>query len=88
MNIIEAIKQRRTVKPENFTRKKIDDSLIWKMLEAANFAPTHALTQPWRFKVFSGEGLKNFGHFHAELYQKSVATEQFLKAKYLSLIHI
>jgi nitroreductase len=30
--------------------------LIEAMLEAANWAPSHGDTEPWRFTVFSGEG--------------------------------
>lgn len=36
----------------------IDDWIIEELLENANWAPTHKLTEPWRFVVFSGEGLK------------------------------
>ncbi len=48
-----AIAKRRTIKPERFTGENIKDELIWKMLEAANWAPTHGHTEPWRFVVFA-----------------------------------
>lgn len=47
----------------------IDDSIIAEMLENANYAPTHKLTEPWRFTVFSGEGLKKLADFQADLYK-------------------
>ena len=34
----------------------VDDAIIEEMLENANWAPTHKLTEPWSFTVFSGEG--------------------------------
>jgi nitroreductase len=34
----------------------IDRKLIERMLEAANWAPSHGDTEPWRFTVFAGEG--------------------------------
>lgn len=33
----------------------IDRALLWKLLDAANWAPSHGLTEPWRFVVFEGE---------------------------------
>lgn len=33
-------------------------SALEQMLEAANWAPTHGRTEPWRFVVLSGEGLQ------------------------------
>lgn len=47
----------------------IDDSIIEEMLENANWAPTHKLTQPWRFIVYTGEGIKKFADYQAELYK-------------------
>ena len=34
----------------------VDNALIERMLDAANWAPSHGDTEPWRFTVFSGEG--------------------------------
>ena len=45
----------------------IDDSIIEEMLENASWAPTHKLTQPWRFIVYTGAGLKTFGNYQAEM---------------------
>jgi nitroreductase len=55
------------------------------MLENANWAPTHYLTEPWRFTVFTGEGLKQFATFQAELY-KQEAAEKFDQSKYDKLL--
>ena len=34
----------------------VDHDLIARMLEAADWAPSHGDTEPWRFTVFSGDG--------------------------------
>jgi len=61
----------------------IDDSIIAEMLENANYAPTHKLTEPWRFTVFSGEGLKKFADFQADLYKaRAEKAGTFVEATY------
>lgn len=63
------VDNRRSVYPNQFeTGRKIPDEMIWKILENANRAPTHKLTQPWRFTVFSGKGLELFANLQTELY--------------------
>ena len=48
----------------------VDRWLIERMLEAANWAPSHGDTEPWRFTIFSGEGREAlaelFGAAHRE----------------------
>jgi len=52
------------------------------MLEAANWAPTHGHTEPWRFKVFSGNALVNLMEELAETYKESTPPEKFMQPKY------
>ena len=62
----------------------VDDSVIEELLENARWAPTHKLTQPWQFIVYTGEGLKKLGDYTAEMY-KSRAEKNgtpFLEATY------
>jgi nitroreductase len=48
---------RRTVKPALMDGgREIAHELLVEILEDAHWAPTHGLTQPWRFHVFTGEG--------------------------------
>ena len=35
---------------------QVEHGHVQAMLEAANWAPTHGKTEPWRFVVFSGQG--------------------------------
>jgi nitroreductase len=84
--INEIIRNRRSVFVAQYdTEKKVDESIIEQMLENANWAPTHYLTEPWRFTVFSGEGLKKLAEFQAELY-KNEAGEKFEQSKYEKLL--
>ena len=76
------IKSRRSTKPRYFNGEKIEDSIVWQILENASWAPTHGLTQPWRFKVFTDDGLENLANFQAELYQKLTPEENFKLEKY------
>jgi nitroreductase len=48
---------RRTIKPASMdSSREIPDELLAEILEDAHWAPSHGLTQPWRFNVFVGDG--------------------------------
>ena len=55
------IRKRRSVFPAEFNGNTIDKETILEILKNANTAPTHKLTQPWLFKVFSGKSKINLG---------------------------
>ncbi|MFM2315219.1 MAG: hypothetical protein RLZZ04_4495 [Cyanobacteriota bacterium] len=76
------IKSRRSTKPRLFNSKKIADEIIWQILENANWAPNHGLTQPWRYQVFTDTGLSKLAKFQADLYQKITTPEKFKVEKY------
>jgi nitroreductase len=52
-NINDLIRNRRSVYPNQFNGKTISNEVIKEILFNANTAPTHRMTQPWFFKVFS-----------------------------------
>lgn len=80
------IRQRRSTFPKQYaTGKPVADEIIWQMLENANMAPTHKLTEPWRFTVFTGEGLKTFANMQAGVY-KTTAGDSFAEDKYQKLL--
>ncbi|MEO1006048.1 MAG: nitroreductase family protein, partial [Cyanobacteria bacterium J06638_38] len=78
----ELVKTRRSTKPRLFNGKKIEDNLIWQILENSNWAPNHGLTQPWRYKVFSDSGLVKLADFQANLYQQITPQANFKPEKY------
>ena len=49
------IKKRKSIYPKQFNGKQIPKKIVIELLENANTAPTHKMTQPWFFKVFSNK---------------------------------
>lgn len=76
------IRDRRTIKPENFKKRKVLPDQINEMLNNALWAPTHGLTQPWHFVVFTNDALQDLANFMAETYKNNCLPEQFLQKKY------
>ncbi len=92
MSITEAvdqvIQQRRSIYTNMFSGEAVDDAIVEKMIENANWAPTHKLTEPWRFVVFKDDGLQQLGNFQAELYQQVAEKEgNFNEEKYMKFKH-
>lgn len=50
----ELIRSRRSIYPTMYSDVEVDDSNINEILENANWAPTHRITEPWRFLVAMG----------------------------------
>lgn len=61
--ITKTIRNRRSIFPPSYIEKDIPKEIINTILENANYAPTHKLTEPWRFIVFKGESLNKLGGF-------------------------
>ncbi|MBW7868972.1 MAG: nitroreductase [Brumimicrobium sp.] len=74
--IVELIKDRRTIFPEFYSSRKVQKEQIELLLNGAVWAPTHGLTQPWRFKVFMEEGKDKLGEFLRDLYLRLTPVEQ------------
>jgi nitroreductase len=64
------IRQRRSVLPKQYETERVDDAIVRQILENARWAPSHKLTQPWRFTIFTGEGLKRLAEFQAACYKE------------------
>ena len=79
------ILHRRTIKPQLMNGRKIDDAIVTHILNLADWAPTHGHTEPWRFFVFSGEGVAQFCTDHANLYKTNTTEATFLTANYEKL---
>ncbi len=80
--ITEVIQNRRTIYPETFTNRVVHREIIEHVLNNAIWAPTHGMTQPWRFKVFINEGLERLGNFMAAHYKATTTPEKFLQSKF------
>lgn len=67
--ITELIRNRRSVFPDQYNGKPISKDTIEQLLEAANWAPSHKKTEPWRFKVLlEQESREQLGEFLKNTY--------------------
>lgn len=81
------IRTRRSVFPEFYNGEKVDDAVINQMLINATWAPTHKLTQPWRFIVFTGDGIKQFAQSQADVFKEVTLNDgSFKEEKYQKLL--
>lgn len=65
---------RRTVKPAQMDpAREIPREVLSAILEDAIWAPTHGLTQPWRFQVFSGAARERLARGLESLYDQVTA---------------
>lgn len=78
----ELIKKRRSIFPKTYIQKPIPKEIIEQILENANWAPTHKLTEPWRFKVFRGDALEQLGIKLSEVYKANTPAEKFSEMKF------
>ncbi len=76
------INYRRSIFPASYTNREITKDTLIDLLACANAAPTHKLTQPWRFTVFQGTGLQRLADQLAERYRENTPPDQFLQKKY------
>ena len=81
--VLELIKKRRAVFPVQYNDKPIARETIQTVLEAANWAPTHRRTEPWRFKVILGAEKDRLGNFLSGKYQEIEESPKKIKIKKL-----
>ncbi|MCT4582375.1 MAG: nitroreductase [Flavobacteriales bacterium] len=83
--ITEVIKNRRTIYPEMYSSRKVHREIIEDLLNNAIWAPTHGMTQPWRFTVFMEEGLERLSSFQSSLYADLFTGDQYNEMKFNKL---
>jgi len=76
------IQSRRSIFPPSYIEKEIPVEIINTILENANYAPTHKLTEPWRFIVFKGDSRNKLAGFFSERYKANTPPESFSQARY------
>lgn len=79
--IFDLIQSRRSIFPAQYNDKPIAKETILKVLEAANWAPTHKKTEPWRFKVLQGETKEKLGLFLSLKYLENDPSPKEFKAR-------
>ncbi len=82
--IFDTIKNRRSIFPPQFNEEKVTKEEITQLLEAANWAPSHFKTEPWRFKIIhSDESKEQFSTFISETYKEKAPKFSEMKFKKL-----
>ncbi|MDX2361530.1 MAG: nitroreductase [Crocinitomicaceae bacterium] len=84
--INELMRERRTIYPEQFSNRKVHQEQIETILNNAQWAPTHGNTQPWRFKIFTEDGLQKLSDFLGKTYLEQTPEEQQKDTKLAKLI--
>ena len=75
------INKRRSIFPSHYNNKTVSNHFIKELLENANMAPSHKLTQPWRFKVLQNNAKEDLANFLSEIYVSSRNIKSFSKFK-------
>jgi len=73
--MLEAIKNRKSVFPQFHTDQPVSQEIINEVLEAANLAPSHKKTEPWRFRVYTGTGRLKLTEAVKTVYEAARAPE-------------
>ncbi|WP_448139344.1 nitroreductase family protein [Sphingobacterium siyangense] len=84
-DVLKAIHYRRSVFQASFTEEEVSKEDILSILEAANAAPTHKRTQPWRFVIFRKEGLERLGTELSRIYKSVTPTEKYTEATEITM---
>ncbi len=84
--ITEIIRNRRTIYPEQFSQRKVHREQIELLLNNAIWAPTHGMTQPWRFTVFTDDSLLDLSEQLGRIYLDTIPVENQDDAKLAKLM--
>jgi hypothetical protein len=81
------IRTRRSIYPKHMTGETVSKEAISAMLEAANWAPTHGKTEPWRFVVLGRQGMQAMQDVTEAVYQQLLAGQpEMLQVSRSSLV--
>ncbi len=81
------IQERRSVFPQDYTGERVSDAIVRQIIDNARWAPTHKMTQPWRFLVFTGDGIRAFAKFQSDVYKTVTEKEgTFKESNYEKLL--
>lgn len=79
------IRRRRTIKPALMSDRAVEPSVLGNILENANWAPTHGMTEPWRFKIYEGDARETLGEAMQRIYRETMPPDQFRQDKFDNL---
>ncbi len=82
--LLAAIRHRRSMGLSRLRPDAVNSGLIERMLEAADWAPSHGDTEPWRFTVFTGAGRERL----AEMFESAHGPEGARKRAFAAPVWI
>ena len=80
------IRNRRSIKPHDFNGQTIDRKIIERLIDAANWAPTHGMTEPWRFVLFEQTARQELGQFLQQNYRRQTPVDEFKQPKFEKIL--
>lgn len=86
-DIHELIRNRRSVFPAQYNDKPITKIFLKELLTNANWAPTHRHTEPWRFKVLTGDSKGKLGTFLSDTYTDITPDDKFSPFKHKKILN-
>ena len=84
--ITAVIRDRRSISPERYSTRRVHREIIEQVLTNATWAPTHGMTQPWRFTAYHGEGMRTIGPMLAQWYRNATPAEKFSQTTFDKLL--
>ncbi|HRP00749.1 MAG TPA: nitroreductase [Flavobacteriales bacterium] len=80
--ISDLTRYRRTIYPKDYTDRAVHREIVERILTNGTWAPTHGMTQPWRFTVYTGEARQRLSDFLGEVYRSTTPPEKFMPRKF------
>lgn len=76
------IRHRRSIKPVDMdSSREVERELLTTILENATWAPTHGLTEPWKFFVHQGAARQRLAETMQRVYQATTPANEFREDK-------
>lgn len=76
------LRQRRSIKPVDMDpEREVTRELLGTLFEHANQAPTHGMTEPWRFHVFTGQSREALAQAMQTIYREVTPPAEFREDK-------
>lgn len=76
------IRHRRSIKPVDMDASRaVERALLTTILEDATWAPTHGLTEPWKFIVHQGAARQRLAETMQRVYQATTPANEFHEDK-------
>lgn len=79
--LLNLIRTRRSFSLKQLSPDPIDLDAVQLMLQAANWAPSHGHTEPWRFTVFAGDGRRGLSDAFGRAYRQIAGEKTELNAE-------